>query len=58
MELQSLSPQLSNISNRLGSFKDWPAELEMGPKELAEAGFFHNPDDEFADQVTLYMITI
>ena len=52
MELQSLSPQLSNIANRLASFKYWPAELEMRPEELAEAGFFHDPDDSNADKVS------
>ena len=49
---------MSHIDNRLASFKDWPEELEMKPEELAEAGFYHQPDDEDADQVTLYMITI
>ena len=44
-------PQLSHIANRLASFKDWPEELEMKPEELAEAGFYHNPDDDDADQV-------
>ena len=34
------------------SFKDWPEELEMKPEELAEAGFFNDPDDLDADQVT------
>ena len=34
------------------SFKDWPEELEMKPEELAEAGFYHNPDDDDADQVS------
>ena len=40
------------------SFKDWPEELEMKPQELAEAGFYCDPHDKFADLVTLYMITI
>ena len=43
--------QLSKIENRLASFKNWPTELEMKPEELAEAGFFHDPDDDDADQV-------
>ena len=43
---------MSHITNRLASFKDWPEELEMKPKELAEAGFFHDPDDDDADQVS------
>ena len=25
----------------------------MRPEELAEAGFFHHPDDYYADQVTI-----
>ena len=43
--------QLSKIENRLASFKNWPTELEMKPEELAEAGFFHDPTDKFADLV-------
>ena len=45
-------PQLSKIGNRLTSFKDWPEELEMKPEELAEAGFYHDPVDDLADQVS------
>ena len=45
-------PQLTNIEARLASFKDWPEELEMKPEELAEAGFFHSPQDNFADLVS------
>ena len=43
--------QLSNYEARLASFKNWPTELEMKPEELAEAGFFHDPDDDDADTV-------
>ena len=45
--------QLSHISNRLASFKDWPEELEMKPEELAEAGFYHDPVDVLADRVSV-----
>ena len=44
---------MSKIENRLASFKNWPTELEMKPEELAEAGFFHDPIDKFADLVTI-----
>ena len=43
--------QLSKIENRLASFNNWPSELEMKPEELAEAGFFHDPTESFADTV-------
>ena len=43
--------QLSKFEARLASFKNWPTELEMKPRELAEAGFFHDPNDSFADWV-------
>ena len=36
---------------RLASFNDWPADLNMRPVELAEAGFYHFPNDGHADQV-------
>ena len=52
MELTFVPPQLTNIEARLASFKDWPEELEMKPEELAEAGFFHSPQDNFADLVS------
>ena len=42
---------MSKIENRLASFKNWPTELEMKPEELAEAGFFHDPTEKFADKV-------
>ena len=42
---------MSNYVARLASFKNWPTELEMKPEELAEAGFFHDPTDKFADLV-------
>ena len=45
--------QLSKIENRLASFKNWHTEMEMKPEELAEAGFFHNPHEEFADLVKI-----
>ena len=44
---------MSNLAARLSSFKNWHTELEMKPDELAEAGFFHDPDDDNADQVTI-----
>ena len=44
---------MSKIENRLASFKNWPTELEMKPEELAEAGFFHDPDEDDAEQVTI-----
>ena len=34
------------------SFKDWPEELEMKPQELAEAGFYHYPLDDYKDWVS------
>ena len=43
--------QFANKEARLASFKDWPAELEMKPEELAEAGFYHDPQDGNPDQV-------
>ena len=42
---------MSNLEARLASFKNWPTELEMKPEELAEAGFFPDPDDDDADKV-------
>ena len=50
---QLFSLQLSSFKARLGTFKDWPEELEMKPEELAEAGFFHSPTRQDADQVHL-----
>ena len=44
---------MSNLEARLASFNNWPTELEMKPEELAEAGFFHDPDDYDADQVNI-----
>ena len=43
--------QLSKTEARLASFNNWPSELEMKPDELAEAGFFHDPTENFADTV-------
>ena len=45
--------QFEKNEARLASFKDWPAELKMRPEELAEAGFYHDPDEKHADQVEL-----
>ena len=42
---------MSNLEARLASFKNWPTELETKPEELAEAGFFHDPTENFADTV-------
>ena len=42
---------MSNLEARLASFNNWPTELEMKPEQLAEAGFFHDPTDKFADLV-------
>ena len=42
---------MSNLEARLASFKNWPTELEMKPEELAEAGVFHDPQDNIADGV-------
>ena len=43
--------QFENKDARLASFNDWPADLKMRPEELAEAGFYHFPNDDHADQV-------
>ena len=43
---------MSHIANRLASFKDWPEELEMKPEELAEAGFYHYPHNDYIDWVS------
>ena len=52
MEILILIPfQFASEETRLASFKDWPAELEMKPEELAEAGFYHQPQDGNPDQV-------
>ena len=42
---------MSNYEARLASFKNWNTELEMKPDELAEAGFFHDPTENFNDLV-------
>ena len=42
---------MSNLETRIASFKNWPTELEMKPEELAEAGFFHSPTENFPDLV-------
>ena len=50
---------MSNLEARLASYKNWPTELEMKPEELAEAGFFQDPDDDDADQVKIArMLTV
>ena len=45
--------QFENIYKRLGSFKQWPADLTIRPEELAEAGLYHSPSDDDADQVII-----
>ena len=45
--------QFENIYKRLGSFKQWPADLNMRPEELAEAGLYHSPSDDDADMVII-----
>ena len=45
--------QFENIYKRLGSFKQWPADLRMRPEELAEAGLYHSPSDDDADMVII-----
>ena len=39
------------MSKRLASFKKWPKELRIKPEELAEAGFYHQPEGQAADAV-------
>ena len=42
----------STLESRLKSFKDWPPALRQKPKQLAEAGFYHDPDGKDADRVS------
>ena len=52
IKLTFVPPQVTNIEARLASFKDWLAELEMKPEELAETGFYHYPIGDDADLVS------
>ena len=53
LSLTTALSQFEKKDARLASFKNWPAELKMRPEELADAGFFHHPDDHHADQVAV-----
>ena len=44
-------PQFSGLDARLASFTAWPEDTGREPRELAEAGLFHDPDDNNADRV-------
>ena len=53
MVTKNIAFQFENIYKRLGSFKQWPDDLNMRPEELAEAGLYHSPSDDDADQVII-----
>ncbi|CAH3174183.1 unnamed protein product [Porites evermanni] len=44
---------MNQLQNRLATFKDWPFTEETGSsctaEKMAEAGFFHSPNDRDAD---------
>ena len=53
MVTKNIAFQFENIYKRLGSFKQWPNDLNIRPEELAEAGLYHSPIDDNADMVII-----
>jgi len=54
LPLVASHPKFQNFYKRIGSFKQWPADLTMKPEELAEAGLYHSPSDDNADRVCCF----